>query len=88
MALSPHYQKFLEQLDVLPDTAAVPLPVAALHEGVSVKTIKRNYPRVKLTERREGVLLGFLRRKREQIRLTPRELLAGEIADDQQKQGV
>ena len=46
MVLSPHYQKFLEQLDVLPDTAAVPLPVAALHEGVSVKTIKRNYPRV------------------------------------------
>lgn len=67
MALSPHYQKILEHLSALPDTAAVPLPVAAVHEGVSVKTIKRNYPRVKLTERREGVLLGYLRRKREQV---------------------
>lgn len=67
MALSPHYQRILEQLSALPDTAVVPLPVAAVHEGVSVKTIKRNYPRVKLTERREGVLLGYLRRQREQV---------------------
>jgi hypothetical protein len=67
MALSPHYQRILEQLSALPDTAVVPLPVAAVHEGVSVKTIKRNYPRVKLTDRREGVLLGYLRRPREQV---------------------
>jgi hypothetical protein len=67
MALSSHYQKILEQLSALPDTAVVPLPVAAMHEGVSVKTIKRNYPRVRLTERREGVLLGYLRRQREQV---------------------
>lgn len=67
MLLSPHYRRILEQLAALPDTAVVPLPVAAVHEGVSVKTIKRSYPRVKLTERREGVSLGYLRRKREQV---------------------
>ena len=66
MALSAHYQRILEQLDKLPDTAAVPLPVAALHEGVSVKTIKRNYPLIPLTERRQGVSLGYLRRRKEQ----------------------
>jgi hypothetical protein len=38
----------------------VPLPVAA-HEGVSVKTIKRKYPRVKTSDHREAVLLGILR---------------------------
>jgi hypothetical protein len=67
MSLSPHYQKILEQLASLPDRAVVPLPVAAVHEGVSVKTIKRNYPRVKITERREGVSLGYLRRPRKQV---------------------
>ena len=65
MALSPHYRQILESIPLLPDTAAIPLPVAALHEGVSRKTIKRNYPLVKLSEHREGVLLGYLRRKRE-----------------------
>jgi hypothetical protein len=65
MTLSPHYQQILEQLDKLPDTAAIPVPVAALHEGVSRRTIKRTYPLIKLSEHREGVLLGYLRRKRE-----------------------
>lgn len=67
MALSAHYQRLLEVLPLLPDTAKIPLPVVAAHEGVSVKTIKRHYPRVKLTERREGVLLGYLRGKRERF---------------------
>jgi hypothetical protein len=65
MALSPHYRRILEQLASLPDTAKVPLPVAALHEGVSVRTIKRNYPLIKLSEHREGVQLGYLRRRKE-----------------------
>jgi hypothetical protein len=51
----------------MPDTAAIPVPVAALHEGVSRRTIKRTYPLVKLSEHREGVLLGYLRRKREVV---------------------
>ena len=63
--LSPHYQQILKNIPLLPDTAAIPLAVAALHEGVSRRTIKRTYPLVKLSEHREGVLLGYLRRKRE-----------------------
>jgi hypothetical protein len=66
MSLSPHYQRILEQLDKLPNSATVPLPVAALHEGVSVKTIKRNYPLLNLTEHRQGVSLAYLRRRKEQ----------------------
>ena len=63
--LSPLYQQILKNIPIMPDTAAIPLPVAAIHEGVSRRTIKRIYPRVKLSEHREGVLLGYLRRKRE-----------------------
>jgi len=63
--LSPLYQQILKNIPIMPDTAAIPVPVAALHEGVSRRTIKRTYPLVKLSEHREGVLLGYLRRKRE-----------------------
>ena len=65
--LSPLYQQILKHISILPDTAAIPVPVAALHEGVSRRTIKRTYPLVKLSEHREGVLLGYLRRKREVV---------------------
>ena len=66
--LSPLYQQILKNIPIMPDTAAIPVPVAALHEGVSRRTIKRTtYPRVKLSEHREGVLLGYLRRKREVV---------------------
>jgi hypothetical protein len=61
MALSPYYKAILENIDRLPDTAKIPLPVAELIAGVSRRTIKRNYPLVKLSEHREGVPLGYLR---------------------------
>lgn len=63
--LSPLYEQILKNIPLMPDTAVIPVPVAALHEGVSRRTIKRTYPRVKLSEHREGVPLGYLRRKRE-----------------------
>jgi hypothetical protein len=63
--LSPHYQQILKNIPIMPDTAAIPVPVAALHEGVSRRTIKRTYPLVKISDHREGVLLSYLRRKRE-----------------------
>jgi hypothetical protein len=47
--MSPYYQQILKHIDQLPDTAAIPLPVAELLEGVSRKTIKRTYPLVKLS---------------------------------------
>ena len=65
--LSPLYHQILKNISILPDTAAIPLPVAALHEGVSRRTIKRSYPLVKISDHREGVLLGYLRRKREVV---------------------
>jgi len=58
-----HYQQILKTLDSLPNSAKVPVPVAALHEGVSPKTIKRTYPLVKISAARWGVSLGYLRRK-------------------------
>jgi hypothetical protein len=48
--LSPHYQQILEQLDKLPDSAVIPVPIAAIHDGTSRRTIKRIYPRVKISE--------------------------------------
>jgi hypothetical protein len=63
--LSPHYRQILQNIPDMPDSAAIPVPVAALHEGVSRRTIKRSYPLIKLSQHREGVLLGYLRRKRE-----------------------
>ena len=68
--LSPLYEQILKNIPLMPDTAVIPVPVAALHEGVSRRTIKRTYPRVKLSDHREGVLLGYLRRKREQAEAT------------------
>jgi hypothetical protein len=67
MPLSPFYKEILANLDIAPDSTIVPVPVAAVYEGVSRRTIKRNYPRVKISDCREGVLLGFLRRKREVV---------------------
>ncbi len=56
-------RKKLQEISILPDTAVIPVPVVAVHDGVSERTVRRNYPRVRLTERREGVLLGYLRRR-------------------------
>jgi hypothetical protein len=56
----------LESLDGAPDTTLVPVLVAAVHEGASYKTIKRQYQVFK-RGRRNVVLLGELRRKRQEI---------------------
>jgi hypothetical protein len=61
--MTPYYKTILENIDRLPDTAKIPLPVAELIAGVSRRTIKRTFPLVRLSEKREGVLLGYLRRK-------------------------
>jgi hypothetical protein len=63
--MSPYYKAILENIDRLPDTAKIPLPVAELIAGVSRRTIKRTFPLVRLSDHREGVLLGYLRRKQE-----------------------
>ncbi len=54
-------QEQLTQLSSLPDSAIVSIAVAALHDGVSEKTVRRSYPIVKISNRRYGVRVGYLR---------------------------
>jgi len=53
----------LKDIDSLPDSAVVPVAVAAKHDDVSERTIRRTYPLVQLSERRKGVPVSFLRRR-------------------------
>jgi hypothetical protein len=46
-----------------PDSAVVPIPVAAKHDNVSERTVRRRYPLTKLSERRQGVTVGYLRHR-------------------------
>jgi hypothetical protein len=57
-------EKILANFDKLPDSAVVSTAVAALHDGVAERTVRRNYPLVQLTERRYGVLVGYLRHRK------------------------
>jgi hypothetical protein len=67
MARSPLYREILEYIPFAPDTAKIPVPVAAIHEGISRDEIRKRYPTVKIGKRREAVLLGHLRGKREVV---------------------
>jgi hypothetical protein len=53
----------LKNFNDLPDTAVVSIAVAALHDSVSPKTVRRNYPLVQLSTRRYGVRVGYLRHR-------------------------
>ena len=53
----------LKQFDNLPDSALVSVDVAALHDGVSTRTVRRTYPLVALSDRRKGVRVGYLRHR-------------------------
>jgi hypothetical protein len=55
----------LKQFDKLPNSAVVPTAVAAKHDHVSERTVRRNYPLIKLSERRYGVSVGYLRHRGE-----------------------
>ena len=59
-------QEILERIAKLPDSAVVPIPVAAVHDCVSTRTIVRNYPLVALAPNRKGVRVGFLRNRQPQ----------------------
>jgi hypothetical protein len=61
--MKPEYQEVFERLPALPDSAVVPIGVAAIHDNVSERTIRRNYPLIELSERRKGVSLGYLRHR-------------------------
>jgi len=53
----------LKLIHTLPDSAYVSVAVAALHDGVGEKTIRRNYPLTKISERRYAVSVGYLRHR-------------------------
>jgi hypothetical protein len=55
----------LARLSELPDTAVVPVSVAAAHDGVGLNTVRRNYPLVQISPGLFGVTVGYLRRHRE-----------------------
>lgn len=59
--LSP--QERLKLIPELPDSAFVSIAVAALHDDVSEKTVRRNYPLVKISDGRYGVRVGYLRHR-------------------------
>jgi hypothetical protein len=59
--LSP--EERLKLIPNLPDSAVVSVAVAARHDDVSEKTVRRNYPLIKISERRCGVLVGYLRHR-------------------------
>jgi hypothetical protein len=56
-------REILKHLDEKPDSAMVPVEVVAAHYHVSVPTVRRNYPVVKMSKNRCGVQLGFLRNR-------------------------
>lgn len=53
----------LKKFSDLPDTAVVSIAVAAMHDDVSPKTVRRRYPLVQLSPRRHGVSVGYLRHR-------------------------
>jgi hypothetical protein len=63
--LSP-LDEILKRFADLPDSAVVPTAVAAMHDNVSERTVRRNYPLIKLSERRFGVSVGYLRHREAQ----------------------
>jgi hypothetical protein len=56
-------EDILKRIADLPDSAVVPIKVAALHDNVSERTVRRTYPIVKLSPRRDGVRVGYLRHR-------------------------
>jgi hypothetical protein len=56
----------LKRFSDLPDSAVVPTAVAAMHDHVSERTVRRNYPLIKLSDRRYGVSVGYLRHRNAQ----------------------
>jgi hypothetical protein len=57
--------EILKKFDQLPDSANVRIKVAAAHDHVSERTVRRTYPRVQLSPNRFGVNVGFLRHRGE-----------------------
>jgi hypothetical protein len=55
--------EILMRIPELPDSANVPIPVAARHDSVSVQTVRRTYPLTRLSPNRWGINVGYLRQQ-------------------------
>jgi len=53
--------EILKHFDSLPDDAVVTTKVASIVHSVSDRTVRREYPCVKLSPNRKGVRVGWLR---------------------------
>jgi len=53
----------LKRFRDLPDSAVVTPEVAAAHDGVSIQTVRRRYPRTQLSLNRYGIRVGYLRQQ-------------------------
>jgi hypothetical protein len=53
----------LKRFSDLPDSAVVPTAVAAKHDNVSERTVRRAYPLIQLSPGRHGVRVGYLRHR-------------------------
>jgi hypothetical protein len=56
-------EDILKRFADLPDSAVVSTAVAAMHDNVSERTVRRRYPLTQLSERRHGVTVGYLRHR-------------------------
>jgi hypothetical protein len=63
-------ETILKRFPDLPDSAVVPVPVAAEHDNVSAQTVRRNYPLVRLSQNRFGVTVGYLRNRQKKAEKT------------------
>ena len=59
--------EILNLIPTLPDSAFVPVPVVAVHDGVNKKTVYRNYPLVEISPGRKGVSVGYLRSRKRRV---------------------
>jgi hypothetical protein len=64
MPLAPFYRRILQAVPDLPDIAVIPLPAAAVLMGMSERSLKDgSHPRVRISEKREGLTLGYIRNR-------------------------
>jgi hypothetical protein len=54
-SLNTRYVELLKNFDSLPQTAIVPIPVAAAYRGISEKTIRRKFQLIATSDHRRGV---------------------------------
>jgi len=56
--------EILSRIASMPGSAVVPVAVAAAHDNVSPKTVRRHYELVPISPGRQGVRVDYLRRER------------------------